>query len=452
MRTRVSSASVSLLAIFLCVAASADAPAASHHAVPSEGSAVVGPALLDRYAEELRAHHPALAASAARTEAAELGLAGTRRFADPTFRLGGGLFDERNMSAREEGNLGYGIEQKLPLLGKEQAARSSARAEAEAAATRAEVRFQDLRRSLARALHAAALAEETVRLGREDLAWLDTTVTAAEARYAGGTASQFDLLRVQNERAKRATQLANDERRRDAARALVNHALGRDPLVPLPELALPPVAGELVGSDALVERAVRNAPDLRVLARERRVAEAAVEVARRSRRPDIALGVEGRQFAGDGGFRNGTFTVSLNLPWFNRANYRRDLDRERAKLRAAEADHADAAVSVRNEVHHLVVETEAARREALLYRDDVSPRSGQALAAAHAAWSGGKGMMNDVLEARRMKVEAKLMLARAVAAQQDMLSDLSFICGVADITAPEAAPLSAGPAAMPAKP
>jgi len=106
MRTRVSSASATLLAALLCVAVSADAPAASHHAVPSEGAAVVGPALLERYAEELRANHPALAAAAARTEAAELGLAGTRRFADPTFRLGGGLFDERNMSAREEGNLG----------------------------------------------------------------------------------------------------------------------------------------------------------------------------------------------------------------------------------------------------------------------------------------------------------------------------------------------------------
>ena len=56
------------------------------------------------------------------------------------------------------------------------------------------------------------------------------------------------------------------------------------------------------------------------------------------------------------------------------------------------------------------------------------------------------------LEARRMRVEAKLMLARAVAAQQDMLSDLSFVCGVADITAPDVAPLSAGPAAMPAQP
>ena len=51
-----------------------------------------------------------------------------------------------------------------------------------------------------------------------------------------------------------------------------------------------------------------------------------------------------------------------------------------------------------------------------------------------------------------MRVEAKLMLARAVAAQQDMLSDLSFVCGVADITAPDVAPLSAGPAAMPAQP
>jgi outer membrane protein TolC len=419
---------------------------ALHHAAAATNRLVITPALLAGLEAELRTNHPALRAADARAQAARLDAAGTRRWADPTVRLGGSVFDERNMFSREEGNLAYGVEQKLPLLGKEQAARAQANAVAIVAAARATTRFELLRRDLTKAVFAAALAEETVQLGVEDLTWLETTVATTEARYRSGTSSQFELLRVQNERAKRATLLVNDERRRDAARALVNHSLGREPLTPQPAFTLPSVADDVRFTPSLVALAMRNAPDLRVLERERAVAAAAVEVTRRSQRPDVALGVEGRQFAGDGGFRSGALTVSLSLPWLNQANYRRDLARDRERLHAAEEDQIDSTISLSNEVHHLTVEAEAARREALLYRDDVLPRSEHALAAAHAGWSGGRGLMNDVLEARRMLVEAKLMLARATAEQGSLLSDLAYVCGV-----PDAATLNTVSAALPSE-
>jgi cobalt-zinc-cadmium efflux system outer membrane protein len=411
----------------------APVPPPAHHAVAGTNRVVITADVLAGLATELRTNHPALRATVARAKAAQLEAAGVRRFDDPTFKLGGNVVSPRGYKA-EEGDLVYGVEQKLPLLGKETAARRRAEAEAATAETRSEARFEALRRELARAVFASALAESVVQSGTEDLAWLDTTLAATEARYQAGTASQFELLRVQNERAKRATQLANDELRRDAARALINHSLGREPRTPLPAFELPAMADALVFSPALTDLAEQHAPDVRVLQRELATAAATVESTRRSQRPDVALGIEGRQFSGDGGFRDGLFTVSLSLPWFNRANYRRDLDRDRERLHAVTEDRADVLISLRNEIHHLTVEAETARREGLLYRDDVLPRSEQALAAAHAAWSGGRGMMNDVLEARRMLVDAKLMLARATAEQWSVLSDLAYFCGLPDAT------------------
>ena len=407
----------------------------AHHAVAGTSRVVITAEVLAGLAAELRTNHPALRASAARANAAQLDAAGVRRFDDPTFKLGGSVSSPRGFKTEEEGDLVYGVEQKLPLLGKETAARRRAEAEAATAETRSEARFESLRRELARAVFARALAESVVHSGAEDLAWLDTTLAATEARYQAGTTSQFELLRVQNERAKRATQLANDELRRDAARALINHSLGREPRTPLPAFELPALADGLAFSSALTDLAEQHAPDVRVLQRELATAAATVESTRRSQRPDVALGIEGRQFSGDGGFRDGLFTVSLSLPWFNRANYRRDLERDRERLHAVAEDRADVLISLRNEIHHLTVEAETARREGLLYRDDVLPRSEQALAAAHASWSGGRGMMNDVLEARRMRVDAKLMLARATAEQWSILSDLAYFCGLPDATA-----------------
>ena len=43
--------------------------------------------------------------------------------------------------------------------------------------------------------------------------------------------------------------------------------------------------------------------------------------------------------------------------------------------------------------------------------------------------------LRDVLEARRMLVEARLMFARAVAEQYEMLSELVLCCGLGDLEA-----------------
>ena len=74
------------------------------------------------------------------------------------------------------------------------------------------------------------------------------------------------------------------------------------------------------------------------------------------------------------------------------------------------------------------------RREALLYRDQIIPRSEQALASARSIFESG-GALRDVLDARRMLLDGKLMQARAVAEQYEMLSELVLCCGLGDLEA-----------------
>ena len=104
------------------------------------------------------------------------------------------------------------------------------------------------------------------------------------------------------------------------------------------------------------------------------------------------------------------------------------------KKRAAEFEAQNAAQAVSEEVHGLVVKIAAARREALLYRDQIIPRSEQALASAKAMFESG-GALRDVLDARRMWLEGKLMYARAVAERYEMLSELILYCGLGDLEA-----------------
>jgi outer membrane protein TolC len=274
-----------------------------------------------------------------------------------------------------------------------------------------------------------------VEIGVRDLAWLETMVVATEERYRAGAASQVELLRIQNELARRANQLRTETSRRDHERLSVNRFLNRDLNAPLPPLEMPPPAEAVFYQQKLVDRAAAFEPKLRVMQREIQQAEASVAVTRKSRLPDVIAGIEGRQYSGDGGFREGMFTVSLSLPWFNRGKYRSDLARDEARLKAVELDAADYQLSVLEEVHQLTVGIDAARREALLYRDEILPRSQQALESAHANWAANRGMFNDVMETRRMLLEAQLMHARALSEQHQLLSDLLLLCGLVDLEA-----------------
>lgn len=391
---------------------------------------VATPEWIELQSGALNAGHPGLKSARARFDAATAEAAGVRRLADPSVRLGGAVFDERNMSAREEGNLVYGFDQKLPVMGKESAARKVAEAEAGAAATRVEGLFQQLRFDLARTVYEAALAEETVRIGVEDLAWIDVAVSTAQTRYRSNQGSAVEVLRLQNERTRRATQLESDRQRAAAARAWVNHALGREPLDPVPAFQLPDLAPALSATAELQHRAAQNGPALRQAERERRAAQAMVEATRKSARPDVSVGVEGREFAGDTGFRNGAVTLSLSLPWWNRAAYRHDLERDRQKLRAVEQEGVEAALTLRNEIHHELIEIANARREVVAARQELLPRTDQALQAAVAAWSSNRGLIADVLDARRMHLDARLSEARAIAEQWTRIHNLALRCGL----------------------
>ena len=393
------------------------------------------PALINQLAEELRTNNPALAAAAARTNAAARAVDAVRTWEDPMARAGYMFSDDPAMMRSGDGDLLYGVEQKLPLWGKPEAMRRVARAELNVEMAGSDLKFQTLRSDLAKVLFRTALASETVAIGELDLAWVEKMQAAADARYRSGGGSLSEVLRLQNEHARRADQLTTSRAQLRQDEFTMNRMLNRAPDFAWPKLELPAVATPVVYSEKLVRLARDYAPQLRKMRGEVRVAEAAVDKTRRERHPEVSVGADTRNDSSNGDWRQTEVMVSFSLPWLNRGRYRADLAREEAKRTAAEFDVTDMELAVREEVHGLTVKIDSARREALLYRDEIIPRSEQALAVAQSAWSSGNGMFLDVLEARRMLLEARLMSARAVTEQWQMLSELVLCCGLADMEA-----------------
>ncbi|MBI5384794.1 MAG: TolC family protein [Verrucomicrobia bacterium] len=420
------------LLILICVLSSAVARADTNAGV-ALGALPLTTALISQLADEMRTNHPALRSMDARTRAASAGAAAVRTWEDPMVRLGSQVA-ETAMRA-DEGDLIYGVEQKLPLFGKPQALRRAAQAEIAVERAGTAYQFQQLRRELAQALFKTALADRVVQVGEQDRGWLETIVAATDAKYRVGQASLAELVQVQNEFAKRTNQLRTDLRLGDNARAIVNRLLNRDLESPWPRLELPPLAAPVPFSPLLVDLALRHEPKTKVLREQVKQSEAMVEVARRQRYPDVAVDLEGRNYTGRGDFRQGMFLLNVSLPWGNRGKYRKDMEREQERASAARFEVADQELSVRQEVLQLTIAIDAARREAVLYRDEILPRTEQALASAKADWETSRRPLRDLLDAYRMLLEARLMSARAVAEQWQMLAELVLCCGLGELDA-----------------
>ena len=188
------------------------------------------PELITQFVEEMATNHPSLLAARARTNASAANVKSVRSWEDPMTKVG--VMAADRMMRMEDGDLAYGLEQKLPLFGRPGAMRKMAAAELAVEVADEDMRFQLLRRDLAKALFRAALADEMLVIAEQDLEWIGVTTKVVEEGYRSGTARLMDVLTLQNEQSKRREQLQTDRDNRAQALLVVNRFLNRELAAP----------------------------------------------------------------------------------------------------------------------------------------------------------------------------------------------------------------------------
>jgi outer membrane protein TolC len=418
-----------LLAINLLCVVSLRLEAAS---IAGDKSAIsLSPTVLTALFDEARTNNFGLRVAESRVTTSQLAVETVRAWEDPRATLGGLIGPARRMPS-QDGDLIYGVEQTLPLWDRPRLNRDILVAGTQMQASEAAWRESQLRRDLARALLRLSLVHRTSSFLTNDVAWLDALVALGEEKFRAGIGSHTDLLQLQNERSRRADAVRTEHSRLRTEQAALNRLLGRDLQTPWPRVELPRLVPPISFSPALATYAVTNEPRLKVLRQEKAQAEAVTRLTETMRRPDVSFGIQARQYSGDGGMREGMFTLSLNLPWWNAPKYRADLRRDEAKVRTVEAEMADYEFSVREEVLRLTLATDTAHREAVLYRDEILQRVQQAAASHQAMWELNRGTLRDVLDARRAFLEGQLMHDRAIVEQHQALADLAALCDLPD--------------------
>lgn len=397
------------------------------------GPLEITPKLVDDLLTEANGRNPTVLAAGARADASVAAVDSVRTWDDPVLILGVWDSTARGFPASQQGNLVYGLQEKLPLFGNPGLARQVAQANAARAKLSVGSASEELRRDITLALVDIALTDRSIELAMQQLDWVTTTQASVDSRYRTGTASQVEWLAVETERAEDAEQLTTLREMRTSEEEQLDRLLNRGSYDRWPAFRLPEVAGPVVYDQRIDDAALAHAPRLKVLRAEAMRYEAAARLTGNQRRPEVGIGLQTRQYTGDAGFREGTMSVNLSLPWVNSSRYDSDLLRDRALVRAAQRDADAYANEVREEVHHLSVDLDTARRRALLYRDQLIPLAEQALASALAAWESNRGGFRDILDLHRSLVAGRLELAQAVADQRRRMAGLTLLTGVYDL-------------------
>ncbi len=412
----------------VCIAVLAVAGGLPSRAVTN---AVISSEWMQVLIEEARTNHPSLKANQAQIKASKADVAAVRVWETPSATVGGMIASRSRR--KEDGDVMIGVEQMLPLFGKAQSNRRLAEAKVTQSEIEHDERFQVLRKNMAQAAVRLGLADAELTLGEEDVSWFGATVDGVIQRYASGVgASQSEVLRMRAELARRKDQIVTLGNQRKVAAALLNRWVGRPIESDWPVLSFPAKMPKVTYSESLVGMAVRFEPKLKLLRQLTNTAHHQVESVRRQRRPDVSLGVESRSFSGNGSMREGAVIVKFTMPWVHKEKFEQEIEREKARQEAVGHELESSTLEVREEIRLLTLRIDDGRREAEVYRHQVIPHAEQALESALIGYQTHREGLRDVLEARRLLVEARLMVLRAVAMQWDAMMELALCCGIGD--------------------
>jgi len=287
------------------------------------------------------------------------------------------------------------IEQRIPLSGIRRHRRASALADVDRLRAETTRVTLDVGIQAANAFLMLQERRRTAALVSEQMAFARDVVTAANARYASGTAPQSDVLRAEVEVARLAASaraLVSEVR---GAEAMLNASLARDADTPVPPLA-PLAFAQLAPSWSAIKTALTSRPELVAGRAEIARADSDVQVMRDMFRPMATIRTGPAYTMAEG--RGWMAMIGVSLPiWRNKL--RAGVAEAQAMRAMSEADLQAMTRMIEGDAAVAVNQLQAARDWQEALNSDVLPRARMAIEPAVAGYASGQLPLVSVIEA-----------------------------------------------------
>jgi outer membrane protein TolC len=294
---------------------------------------------------------------------------------------------------------------------------------------------------VASAYYLLLTAQERLQAATETLKTAQTTQDAAEDRMNNGRATQPDVLNARAEAAQATFDLESADGDEKIARVTLTEAVGADPSpnilidgqkdTPLPQSLT-------LSIDALIDRAMRNRPDLQAQAAEIRAADDAIRQAKAAYRPQIGLTASAAQtsvwpttdFGELGPASEPTWAATLGIEWriWDGGARKNDLAIVQSKRREAQDSMTELRDQATREVWTAYIAFRSAVKQEQAAEALLESASTSYSASLDAYQYGVKNLV-DVLTAEKQLAQARLS---GVSARSQLLLDvvdLEFVTG-----------------------
>lgn len=287
------------------------------------------------------------------------------------------------------------IEQQIPLSGIRGHRRESSSADVDRLRAGANRATLDVGIEAANAYLMLQERRRTAALLDEQLAFARGVVSAANARYASGTAPQSDVLRAEVEVARLEATVRALVGEVRGAEAMLNTSLAIDADTPVPSLS-PLTLAQPIPAWSSIRSTLTSRPELVAGRAEIKRAEAEVQVMRDMFRPMATIRTGPSYTMAEG--RGWMAMVGLSLPIW-RGKLKAGVAEAEAMRAMSEADLRAMTRMIEGDAAAAISQLQAARDRQVALTSDVLPRARMAIEPAVAGYGAGQLPLVSVIEA-----------------------------------------------------
>ncbi len=339
----------------------------------------------------------------------------TASFVDLPLNFAGRFFKEQQYS--------YGVSQTFELAGKRRKRIDAANANAELARAEFQTVLWQLTNDLKKKFYVVLLNESLLKLARDNQKTFEETLKHTSELFQLGEISGLDLRRLEVEKLKFDSDVANAERDYEIAIRDLRVALGGDY-----QATDIQVAGTLdyqpyqFSPAELRDKSLAARPDLKAAQLSERAADASIRLQDAQRTPDLTLGAGINQVPIDVNTYN--FGVGIALPVFDRNQG----ERVKALIQRKKAQNDQRLITnqVLGDVDKALAAFEIQKKRVELYRTGVLDKVDEIQTLTEFSLKSGESSILDLLDAIRTRRETLAAYYQTLFDYQSSLLDLEL--------------------------
>jgi cobalt-zinc-cadmium efflux system outer membrane protein len=316
----------------------------------------------------------------------------------------------------------YGVSQTFELGGKRRKRIDAANANAELARASFQVTIWQLANDLKRKFYTAVLASSLLKLAQENQKTFEEVLQHTTEQFRQGELSGLDLRRLEVEKLKFDTDVANSRRDYEVALRDFRLVLGGDyrsmDVAPSGTLDYKPYAFVLAD---LRDKSLASRPDLRAARISELAADSSIKLQDAQRIPDINVGVGLKRVLVDNVY---SFGLGVTLPVFDRNQG----ERVKALIQKKKAQNDQKILTnlVLSDVEKAFASFESQKSRVELYRTGVLTKVDEIQNLTDFSFKAGEGTVLDLLDAVRTRRETLASYYQALFDYQTALLDLEM--------------------------